>query len=249
MKYQIAEKFKSIQGEGLYAGTPMAFIRFVGCSVGKRICQHCDTMFEQMLPWQGGGEFTPQELLHWAYPYKHICLTGGEPFDQDLVPLVKNNEFAEMFHVETSGTKSHEILNGIDPERFWICVSPKPGFLEEVVMVADEVKVIVPGLGEMSSALRASLTDNRLLTMKLQGRTWDGPSSISDSIAEAAATIYWPTLQDALRWAKAGKLVYIQPRNGKFDIDHNNLRIVQDILVDHPNLRLSTQMHKILHVQ
>src|SRR5678815_821218 len=115
MKYQIAEKFKSLQGEGVYAGTPMAFIRFVGCSVGKKICQHCDTVFEQTLPWQGGGEFTPEELINWAYPYKHICLTGGEPLDQDRLPLMQQ-EWGDpdgtgykydkrKFHIETSGTK------------------------------------------------------------------------------------------------------------------------------------------------
>jgi 7-carboxy-7-deazaguanine synthase len=88
MIYQIAELFKSVQGEGLYSGTPMAFIRFVGCSVGKKICQHCDTDFETMHPWHGGGEFSEAQLLDWVGDYEHVCLTGGEPLDQDLEPLV-----------------------------------------------------------------------------------------------------------------------------------------------------------------
>lgn len=210
MTYQVAEKFKSIQGEGLYAGTPMAFIRFVGCSVGKKICHACDTDFEKTLPWRGGGEFAPGTLLDWARDYAHICLTGGEPMDQDLDPLFNLSATHRTFHIETSGTKARSFHGGRLYPTIWVCVSPKPGFLEEEVMAADEVKVIVPGLGS-------------------------GPG--------------WPTLNDALRWADAGKLVYLQPRNGKFDIDHVNLLYVQDLLREHPMLRLSTQMHKILKVQ
>jgi organic radical activating enzyme len=62
-------------------------------------------------------------------------------------------------------------------------------------------------------------------------------------------TFRWPTLEDALRWADAGKPVFLQPRNERTDIDPNNLRIVMDILAAHPNLRLSSQLHKILKVQ
>ena len=86
MKYPVVERFKSLQGEGMYAGTPMAFIRFVGCSVGKKTCAFCDTDFVEPLTWRGGGEYTEDELLEWAQPYRHICLTGGEPLDQDLEP-------------------------------------------------------------------------------------------------------------------------------------------------------------------
>lgn len=208
MTYQVAEKFKSLQGEGVYTGTPMAFIRFVGCSVGKRICNHCDTDFEKTLSWRGGGSFTGVELLEWAAPYEHVCLTGGEPLDQDLEPLlelaVQRNV---MLHVETSGTKS---LASLAEGNVWVCVSPKPGYLEESVSAADELKIIVPGLGNGEG---------------------------------------WMTLTDALFWAIRGKVVFLQPRNGKFDVDKTNLTYVLDILKDHPELRLSVQMHKILKVQ
>lgn len=214
VQYFVAEKFKSIQGEGLYAGTPMAFIRFVGCSVGKKICNACDTDFETMHNWRGGGAFSEMDLLIWASTpkrYGHICLTGGEPLDQDLLPLFSKKEWADMFHIETSGTKPlpPEWASPMT-ERTWLCVSPKPGFREDVVLFADEIKVIVPGLGS-------------------------GPG--------------WPTIDDAKRWADRGKIVYLQPRNARFDVDQHNLRIVEDIIAVNPQFRLSVQMHKILKVQ
>lgn len=209
MTYQIAEKFKSIQGEGVFAGTPMAFIRFVGCSVGKKTCHFCDTDFDKTMNWRGGGSFSAQELALWSIPYEHICLTGGEPLDQDLLPLVDelNLRIREtVIHVETSGTKSIPT----EVSTSWICVSPKPGFIDDVVLVADEVKVIVPGLGNGAG---------------------------------------WPTIKDALRWASMSKIVFLQPRNEKFAVDKNNLRLVQDIITEHPELRLSLQLHKLLGVQ
>jgi organic radical activating enzyme len=233
MKYQIAEKFKSIQGEGVYTGTPMAFIRFVGCSVGKKICQHCDTDFERMLPWQGGGEFTAEELHAWARPYEHICLTGGEPFDQDLRPLMSYELNAPKIHIETSGTKEYPF--GQSYPDVWICVSPKPGFIETEVLAADEIKVIVPGLGS-----------NESLTALYQKNSRASPMFLP--LAERD-TFRWPTIEDALRWADMGKIVFLQPRNGKVDIDYNRLRLVQDIIIEHPQLRLSTQLHKVLKVQ
>lgn len=205
--YRVAERFKSIQGEGLYAGTPMAFIRFVGCSVGKKVCHHCDTDFERILPWRGGGEYAALPLFEWAKPLSHVCLTGGEPLDQDLTDLVFGSEPNFQLHLETSGTT---LLPLTFRSKIWVTVSPKPGYLTEMIVLADEVKVIVPGLGSGEG---------------------------------------WPTLYEALDWARAGKRVYLQPRNAKFDVDRQNLLYCLDIIREHPELRLSVQMHKMLKVQ
>tara|TARA_R110000824_G_scaffold400107_1_gene606906 strand:+ start:7061 stop:7705 length:645 start_codon:yes stop_codon:yes gene_type:complete len=148
----ISEKFKSIQGEGVYCGTPMAFIRFQGCSVGKKICTVCDTDFEHRHSFRGGGTFTGHDLREWSQGYNHICLTGGEPLDQEYLKtlyeiLIRDSR---MIHIETSGTKripdwmEEEI---VDHKRIWLTVSPKPGYLKDVIDLASEVKVIVPGLG------------------------------------------------------------------------------------------------------
>lgn len=210
--YRVAEKFKSIQGEGLYAGTPMAFIRFAGCSVGKKVCHHCDTDFDNMMPWRGGGNYTAAQLLAWVGNYDHICLTGGEPLDQDLFPfweMFNRGNTTQMIHIETSGTVERPSWM-FYATSIWLCVSPKPGWREELIAHADEIKVIVPGLGNGER---------------------------------------WPTLNHALRWAEGGKIVYLQPRNGRLDVDKENLMYVQDIIREYPTLRLSVQMHKILRVQ
>lgn len=239
MKYLVAEKFKSLQGEGLYAGTPMAFIRFVGCSVGKKICHHCDTIFEKTLPWQGGGEFTEDELLCWAEGYDHICLTGGEPMDQDLDPLMDICGSWRTVHIETSGTKARSFRGGRIVPKVWMCVSPKPGFIEEEVLAADEVKVIVPGLG----------TDESLKKGYVETGEVDSKGGYPIVKMLDKTNFYWPKLEDALRWAVAGKLVYLQPQNERYTINNVNLMYVMDILKDHPQLRLSNQLHKILKVQ
>lgn len=238
--YKVAEKFKSIQGEGMYAGTPMAFIRFVGCSVGKRICQHCDTDFDTMMGWRGGGEYSADELIDWADNYEHICLTGGEPLNQDLEPILEwvrrsvslpgipgiDLPGARAVHIETSGTVS--IPQNLIRSFVHICISPKPGWLETNMAAAHEIKVIVPGLGDKLPAVPA---------------VEENPDSFP--------TWRWPSLADALRWAalEPDRPVYLQPRNGKYDLDKNNLVIVQDLIREYPQLRLSAQLHKILRVQ
>lgn len=149
MRYPVAERFKSTQGEGTYTGTPMAFIRLVGCSVGHQVCTACDTDFDKAYPHLGGGLYTPEELVQWAAPYPYICITGGEPLDRELRPLVEAaHEEGIAVQVETSGTvlysgRRHGSLN-------WICVSPKPGYLPEMLAHASEIKVIYKGLGDTS---------------------------------------------------------------------------------------------------
>lgn len=229
--YLLAEKFKSIQGEGVFAGTPMAFIRLTECSVGKTICQHCDTDFDRAYVSQGGGLYYVPELIQWARPFKHICITGGEPFDHDLAELISVARTADIaVHIETSGTILPPLdLNLSDVH---ICVSPKPGWLDEMIELATEIKVIVHaldgGLGSEDGLIRLKTANSH----DLVGRK----------------NFTWPTLEHARYWARR-KVVFLQPRNGKFEVEQNNLRLCEELVRQYPELRLSVQMHKILRVR
>ena len=146
MVYPVAEKFKSIQGEGYFTGVPMAFIRFAGCSVGKKVCSYCDTDFDRIDEAKGGGKFTQANLADWVGDYNHVCLTGGEPLDRDIAGLINYlDDHKRTIHIETSGTvRNREVT---DMRRVWLTVSPKPGWHQALINRADEIKVIYTGLG------------------------------------------------------------------------------------------------------
>lgn len=208
MKYPLAEKFKAPQGEGQYTGTPMAFLRLVGCSVGKGVCTHCDTDFDRMDHTKGGGLMDAESIAYWVRPYRHVCITGGEPLDRDLSSLILYLQERRIHcHIETSGT----VVPIYNLNRVWVCVSPKPGYQEAMIRRADEIKVILGGLSDHG----------------------DG----------------WPTVEDAVKWANRGKLVYVQPRNEKTTIDHVGMSLALDVIDRHPTLRLSAQLHKYLETR
>jgi organic radical activating enzyme len=232
--YPFAETFGAPQGEGLYSGVPMRFMRLLGCSVGQTVCTACDTDFVTMRKDLGGGVVPLSGIRQVVGDYRYACITGGEPLDRDLRPLVRALDGVSV-HVETSGTKKpvwldpkvgarkrgmHAIGEDLDNtdgrmawrwQEMWITVSPKPGYLPEMVeRVADEIKVIIGGLG-------------------------DGPG--------------WPTVDDAVRWADMGRLVYVQPRNERNDINRENLDAVLEIVDRHPQLRLSCQLHKFIRTR
>jgi 7-carboxy-7-deazaguanine synthase len=116
---RIAEYFKSIQGEGDFAGTPSIFVRTTGCNLR---CWFCDTPHTS---WEPEGIHEPwQAILEriLADDCRHVVLTGGEPLLQpDIVSLSKELGRAGRFvTIETAGTVDrpvHADLMSISPKR------------------------------------------------------------------------------------------------------------------------------------
>lgn len=146
MSYRVKELFYSMQGEGVNAGRPAVFCRFVGCNLwsGKErhrataTCNFCDTDF------LGGDNYDEDALIGavtslWPGGGKPLCvITGGEPGLQLTVALLRKLRVAGFaVAVETNGIM--HLPSGV----YHITVSPKAG-TEIKQRRGTELKVVWP---------------------------------------------------------------------------------------------------------
>lgn len=106
---RINEIFYSIQGEGIFQGVPMVFIRLQGCNVR---CSWCDTQYAQDP--SGGIEMSIEQIVKTIRQLvvdvpscSWVCITGGEPLMQGpkLRMLVETlNSCGFDVEIETNGT-------------------------------------------------------------------------------------------------------------------------------------------------
>jgi 7-carboxy-7-deazaguanine synthase len=142
--------FWTLQGEGALQGEPMAFVRLAGCSVG---CAQCDTDYRV------SRRLTCEEIVEEvravvppAFVWPWVWITGGEPTDHDLAPLV------DIFH--TLGFRVALATSGVRPVTVnvdWLSVSPHRAELRQ--QTGHELKV-VPGLNGLT--LKAATDFGRL---------------------------------------------------------------------------------------
>lgn len=131
---KVVEMFASVQGEGLFLGTPVIFIRLAGCNLN---CPFCDT------EWKEGTEMTINDIHEELKKYpqiKIVVITGGEPtIHQGFETLCKNlHLWGYQINVETNGTSqiTHKHVD-------WITCSPKAVANYDCRAEADEIKLVV----------------------------------------------------------------------------------------------------------
>jgi len=114
MKAKVTEVFRSIQGEGKYAGVPQVFVRFWGCNMR---CAWCDTPTSNT----GFKEYTldalSQEVISRGALCHSVSLTGGEPLMQiDFIKefLMRLKKASLKTYLETNGILYHELSTVID---------------------------------------------------------------------------------------------------------------------------------------
>jgi 7-carboxy-7-deazaguanine synthase len=118
MSLRVAEIFNSIQGEGIWMGTPSVFVRLSGCNLR---CSWCDTPYASWKP--EGPVLGLEEIVSKvkAFGSRHVVLTGGEPmlFEPIVELASKLRELEHVITIETAGTVYREVpcdLMSISPK-------------------------------------------------------------------------------------------------------------------------------------
>ena len=229
--YRVKEIFRTVQGEGFWAGRPAVFVRLVGCNMwsgyesdrerdadrsGADCPLWCDTDFTK----EGSAPYTAKalvdEMQETGGDIDFCVVTGGEPFLQMDADLVLEMQAAGYeVACETNGTLrlaktfwDEDEMRVVSPD--WIVCSPKLPQEELVLERFDELKLVVPDYlpGAYDAfAGRASLHE---LGVSLRPLLWLQPED-------------GPRLQEAT--AKAVNLA-----------------------LQHPRWRVSVQTHKVLGV-
>lgn len=139
--FPIIEIFQSVQGEGLWLGTPTNFIRFAGCNL---TCPWCDTKNSWRTNVDGVyvKAKTVEEIVAELNPNYMVVITGGEPciqphLQQFCTYLKKHNFYVTL---ETNGTKPTPSKD-VD----WVTVSPKPqsSYRIHPLCKVSEIKFVV----------------------------------------------------------------------------------------------------------
>lgn len=133
--------FWTIQGEGHLRGFQMCFVRLAGCSIG---CPNCDT--DYAVKTRSSAEEIAAEcdlVTPHTVRDRWVWLTGGEPTDHDLAPLLKALR-DRRFSIAVASAGHKRLIPPVD----WLAVSPHDP-AKWIQSYGNEVK-IVPGLNGFS---------------------------------------------------------------------------------------------------
>lgn len=192
--------FATIQGEGPFAGRPAVFVRLAGCNLQ---CPGCDTEYTATRIPMTVLEVANNIAICIAKNFGGlvaplIVITGGEPFRQNIFPLV-NALTGEglLVQVETNGTiwpKQLADIATLGNPLFQIVCSPKApriahGMVPNAYKYVLEAGHIDPIDGLPTSVLenglrpyRPHFTDTVWKMMLAKGRVYVQPMDAKDAI-------------------------------------------------------------------
>ncbi len=117
-KARVLEIFRSIQGEGKYAGVPQVFIRFAGCNLK---CSWCDSTHARDMNAPDARLYSPEELWraieNLLLGCHSVVFTGGEPLMQadflvEFIPFLRVHRIRVF--LETNGTLAEELKKVVE---------------------------------------------------------------------------------------------------------------------------------------
>ncbi|MEM1115694.1 MAG: radical SAM protein [Bacteroidota bacterium] len=227
-RYAVKALWRTVQGEGTWAGRAAVFIRLAGCNLwsgreadrardadrsGAACPTFCDTDFTR----EGAVKLSAADLAAEAArvggAVRFCVLTGGEPLLQANAALVGALRAEGFFvAVETNGTRSLEGAFGAEADHpDWVVCSPKLPEASLALEACDELKLVVPDYRPEAYAAFAERV-----------REHGGPQT-------DRRRALWLQPEDGPRLAEA-------------------TRLALDLVFEDPRWRVSVQTHKALGV-
>lgn len=221
---EVREIFKSIQGEGPFAGTPAIFIRLAGCNLQ---CPYCDTDYTSRRFHKEPAAVALQAHEMRQGDKIHLCvITGGEPFRQPIAldklvtELIYRNFYVQ---IETNGTLNCDIT-----ARYSKDISKRNGVF---LVCSPKTHKVHPSVWDAAVAWKYVLCADHVSTR-------DGlPLNV---LRRSGAQVVRPP---------EGALVYVQPTDAKDPTtnDYNREAALQSCL--RFGYIFQPQLHKMIGVQ
>ncbi|MFN3596621.1 MAG: 7-carboxy-7-deazaguanine synthase QueE [Rubricoccaceae bacterium] len=211
-RYAVRAVWRTLQGEGFWAGRPAVFVRLAGCNLwtgeapdrardaarsGAACPLWCDTDFRKAGSVRLSAAALVAEVLRVGGPVRFVVLTGGEPLLQADAALVAALR-AEGFYVacETNGTRTLAGAFGrAEAGPDWVVCSPKLPEERLPLECLDELKLVVPDyLPERYAALAARLRPHPVAGQLRWLQPEDGPrhaEAVALAVALAHADPAW----------------------------------------------------------
>jgi 7-carboxy-7-deazaguanine synthase len=209
--------FATIQGEGPFAGQAALFIRLAGCNLQ---CPGCDTEYTNK-QFQHSPTNILQQIKAWYEPHNLIVITGGEPFRQNITPLVR--ELLESSEDQRVQIETNGVLYPGD-EFPW-------GHPRLTVVCSPKTTKIHPKTAPLVTAYKYVLS-------------WD--SVAPDGLPEIALghPVMGTVARPPLGWRGP---IYLQPMDVKEDwINRRNMQACVDSVLRHKKYILGSQIHKVI---
>lgn len=232
--YRVQSIFYTIQGEGPYAGTPAVFIRLAGCNLR---CAFCDTDFES-----GWANVMSAEAIHAIVEdlAKVVCdlvvITGGEPFLQELSPLLKVLVGGGYdVQIETAGTLwQKEVEEFIKPIQYQAKTS---------IVVSPKTPKLHPGI------IKNAMAYKYLVTWRDRESVDGLPIRLSQASAQSLNGVPLTVIGCSVALPPVGALIFLQPMEVQDPEEtKSNVSTAAFLSMKFGHL-LSLQLHKILGLE
>lgn len=236
-KYHISELFTSPQGEGLYTGTLMHFIRTSGCTVGKPIKD--DTAKEWMLKGKG-------VKMNDAYPNQVLPVWQEECTTYDGRKFLCDTDFRSKNKMTVD-----EIVKTIPEGVEHVCITGGEPLMHDLSHLTDFLDTLDKQIHiETSGTLPLKVGATKLPIWITVSPKFGVLPEMLDRADEIKLLVDEDFDVNKLPpEVLVHPLVFIQPVNETSDIDYENVRRCLEIQQSFPEWRISMQMHKLWHVR